>query len=154
MSTPAPSLPLGSIAIRMRVFGDAGEELARTMAPPWPRWMRRLFELHALGSSHVDTVTGEVGVSAALAALQVRLKQRLETLVFVSGHLEELGWGIELSGPDLIAHKVTVPQTAREALAAHQLEGALVAVSDLDERGQFRLYEPWELWAGGGGRGG
>ena len=61
MSTGSPPLPEGSVAVRMRIFGPADRELADIVAPPWPRWMRRLYELHALQSSHVDVVTGEVG---------------------------------------------------------------------------------------------
>jgi len=150
MSTGSPPLPEGSVAVRMRIFGPADRELADIVAPPWPRWMRRLYELHALQSSHVDVVTGEVGVSAALAALQVRIGHRLETIGFVCAHLEELGWEIDLSGPDLVAHRVTPPQVAREVFAAKHLDGSLLAVGDIDERGLVRLYEPWELGTDGG----
>jgi hypothetical protein len=129
----------------MRLFGSADEELAATLAPPWPVWMRHLYELHALQSSHVDVVTGEVPVSAALAALQAHLAHRLGMIAFVCSHLEEMGWEISLTGSDLIVHRVTVLGMAREALAATHLESALLAVGDVDERGLIRFYEPWEL---------
>jgi hypothetical protein len=150
MSTVPVQLPTGSVALLMRLFGPADQELAETMAPPWPVWMRHLYELHALQSSHVDVVTGEVPVSAALAALQAHLAHRLGMVGFVCSHLEEMGWEITLSGPDLIAHRVTTPGMAREALAAKHLESALLAVGDVDQRGLVRLYEPWELGAGTG----
>jgi hypothetical protein len=144
--TSLPSqLPTGSVALRMRLFGPADQELAETIAPPWPVWMRHLYELHALQSSHVDVVTGEVPVSAALAALQAHLAHRLGTIGFVCSHLEEMGWEISLSGPDLIAHRVTASGMAREALAARHLESALLAVGDVDEQGRVRLYEPGEI---------
>jgi hypothetical protein len=145
MSTLPLRLPTGSIAIRMRLFGPADEELAATLAPPWPVWMRHLYELHALQSSHVDVVTGEVAVSAALAALQTHLAHRLGMIGFVCSHLEEMGWEIAMSGPDLIVHRVTTPGMAREALQTGHLESAVLAVGDVDERGLVRLYEPWEL---------
>ena len=145
MSSLPPQLPMGSVALRMRLFGPADQELAETIAPPWPGWMRHLYELHALQSSHVDVVTGEVPVSAALAALQAHLAHRLGTIGFVCSHLEEMGWEISLSGPDLIAHRVTASGMAREALAARHLESALLAVGDVDEQGRVRLYEPGEL---------
>ena len=87
MSTLPLRLPTGSIAIRMRLFGPADEELAATLAPPWPVWMRHLYELHALQSSHVDVVTGEVAVSAALAALQTHLAHRLGMIGFVCSQI-------------------------------------------------------------------
>jgi hypothetical protein len=145
MSIVPLQLPIGSVALRMRLFGPADHELAETMAPPWPVWMRHLYELHALQSSHVDVVTGEVPVSAALAALQAHLAHRLGMIGFICSHLEEMGWEVGLDGPDLIAHRVTAPGMAREALAASHLESALLAVGDVDERGLVRLYEPWEL---------
>jgi hypothetical protein len=150
MSTVPLQLPIGSVAFRMRLFGPADHELAETMAPPWPVWMRHLYELHALQSSHVDVVTGEVPVSAALAALQAHLAHRLGMIGFICSHLEEMGWEIGLDGPDLIAHRVTTLGTAREAIAARHLESALLAVGDVDERGLVRLYEPWELGAAAG----
>lgn len=107
--------------------------------------MRRLFEMQSLQSSRVDTVSGEVGISAALIALEERLAHRLQILSFIAAHLEELGWQLEASGSDLIAHKVTAASMAREALEAHHLLGALIAVGDLDERGRVRLYAPGEL---------
>jgi hypothetical protein len=152
MSTAVPPLPVGSVAVRMRVFGPADRELTDTVVPPWPRWMRRLYELHSLGSSHVDVVSGEVGVSAALAALQLRIAHRLENIGYVCAHLEELGWEIDLHGPDLVAHRVIPAQTAREVFAARHLESALLAVGDLDEKGLVRLYTAGEL-ASVGGRG-
>jgi hypothetical protein len=145
MSNLPLQLPLGSVALRMRLFGPADEELEETVAPPWPVWMRHLYEMHALQSSHVDVITGEVSVSAALAALQTHLGHRLGLIGFVCSHLEELGWEIVLTGPDLIVHRVTTPGMAREMLAAQHLESALLAVGDVDEHGVIRLYEPWEL---------
>jgi hypothetical protein len=151
MSTIPLQLPAGSVALRIRVFGPADQELAATVAPPWPRWMRRLYELHALGSSHSDTVAGDIGVAAALAALQVRIGHRLQTIGFVCAHLEELGWEIALAGPDLIIHRLTVPEAARGAMDQHHLTGALLAVADVDERGRVRFYEPAEIDAATGG---
>jgi hypothetical protein len=148
MTTTAIALPQGSIALRIRVFGPAEEELAATVAPPWPRWMRRLYELHSLQSADVDVISGEVGVSAALAALHLRISERLKTVGFIAARLEEMGWELEPSGPDLIAHRVTTAQMAREALEAHHLVSALMVVGDVDDRGRIRLYRPEDLRTG------
>jgi hypothetical protein len=145
MSATGLKLPSGSVAIRMRVFDTPQQELTDALAPPWPRWVRRLYEIQALQSSHVDVLEGRVPVSAALAALRVHLFHRLGMLVFVCAHLEELGWDIELSGADLVAYKVTAPGMAREALDADKLNGYLMALSDVDDRGQVRLYAAGEL---------
>jgi hypothetical protein len=134
----------------MRVFGTAEEELAAMVSPPWPQWMRRLYEVYALQSSRADVTRGEVGVATALAALKERIAHRLGAVSFVCAHLEELGWEIVASGADVIAYRVTAAGAAREVLDAHHLSGALLAVGDVDELGQVRLYEPWELLATGG----
>ncbi|HBV93325.1 MAG: hypothetical protein ABSC16_08740 [Candidatus Dormibacteria bacterium] len=150
-ASPLPlQLPQGSVAVRMRVFGTAEQELAATVAPPWPHWMRRLYEVYALQSSHVDLERREVGVAVALAALKERIAHRLGAVSFACAHLEELGWEIAASGADVIAYRVTAAGAAREVLDAHQLTGALTAVGDVDEQGRVRLYEPWELAAAGG----
>jgi hypothetical protein len=138
-------LPLGSVALRMRIFGPAGDELGRALTPPWPRWMRRLYGLESFEKPSIDVEEGEVEVSAALGALKTRLAHRLELLSWVCGKLEEMGWEIELSGDDLIAHKVTVPEMARESLASSHVAAVLPAVSEMDGAGHPRLFEAWEL---------
>jgi hypothetical protein len=143
-------LPQGSVAVRMRVFGTAEQELTAAATPPWPQWMRRLYEVYALQSSRVDASRGEVGVATALAALKERIAHRLGAVSFVCAHLEELGWEVAVSGPDVIAYRVTAPDEARQTMDAHQLTGAVIAVGDVDEQGRVRLYEPWELSAAGG----
>jgi hypothetical protein len=137
----------------MRLFGTAEQELEAAVTPPWPQWMRRLYEVYALQSSRVDAAKGEVGVGTALAAVKERIAHRLGAVGFACAHLEELGWEMAASGADVIAYRVTAAGAAREALDAHQLTGALMAVADLDEQGRVRLYEPWELLAVGGPEG-
>jgi len=153
MSSATLQLPPGSVAVRMRVFGTAEQELAATVAPPWPQWMRRLYEVYALQSSRVDAARGEVGVAVALSALKELIAHRLGVVSFVCAHLEKRGWEIAASGPDVIAYRVTAADAARETLDAHQLTGALIAVGDVDVDGRVRLYEPGELVAAGGERG-
>lgn len=123
MSSAALPLPLGSVAVRMRLFGTAEQELAAALAPPWPQWMRRLYEVYALQSSRVDVARGEVGLSTALAALKEQIGHRLGAVSFVCAHLEELGWEMVASGSDVIAYRVTAAGAAREVLDAHQLTG-------------------------------
>ena len=144
-------LPVGSVALRMHLFGPANEDLSSTLQPPWPRWMRRLYSLEAIDNPRINVAEGEVDVSAALAALRTRLSHRLEILSWACSQLERMGWEIDLSGPDLIAHKVTVPQMAREMLEGSHVAAVLPAVSEIDDDGFPRLYEAWELEAGPGG---
>ena len=144
MSAARMRLPVGSVALRMHVFGPAHRELSDVLTPPWPRWMRRLYDLAAFENPSINVAEGEVEVSAALAALKARLSHRLEILSWVCSELERMGWEISLSGADLIAHKVTVPQMAREALDRSHVAAVLPVVSDVDSEGLPRLYESWE----------
>ena len=148
MTGPSVRLPVGSLALRLHLFGPAHEELGSTLEPPWPRWMRRLYSLEAIDNPRIHVAEGEVEVSAALAALKTRLSHRLEILGWVCTQLERMGWEVDLSGPDLIAHKVIVPQMARETLRSSHVAAVLPAVSEVDEHGLPRLYETWELEAG------
>ena len=145
-------LPVGSVALRMHLFGPAHEELSGTLRPPWPRWMRSLYSLEAIENPRINVAEGEVQVSAALGALKARLSHRLEILSWACSQLERMGWEIELSGPDLIAHKVIVPQMARETLQGSHVAAVLPAVSEVDDDGLPRLYEAWELEAGAAGK--
>ncbi len=145
MSARALKLPPGSVAMRLHIFGPANQELTDTLTPPWPRWMRRLYELEAIENPRINVAEGEVEISVALSALKTRLSHRLDMLIWICASLEQMGWEIDLSGADLIAHKVTVPQMARETLDASHVAAILPAVSEVGEDGLPRLYEAWEL---------
>jgi hypothetical protein len=148
MSGDSRKLPPGSVALRLHIFGPANRELTETLRPPWPRWMRRLYELEAIENPRINVAEGEVEISAALSALKNRLSHRLDMLIWVCGTLERMGWQIDLSGDDLIAHRVMVPQMARETLDASHVAAILPAVSEVGEDGFPRLYEVWELEPG------
>jgi hypothetical protein len=145
MSDQKLHLPIGSVALKMHIFWHAEEELSDVLTPPWPRWMRRLYEMEARQSPRMKPAEGEVEISAAIDALKARLNHRLEILAWICGQLEDLGWDIDVRGSNLIASKVIVPEVARESLEAAGLAGSMAAVCEIDEHGWPRLYAPWEL---------
>jgi hypothetical protein len=136
-------LPLGAVAVRMHLFAPPSTELMLALQPPWPRWMRRLYELERL-SGAADPAEGEVALSAAVSAVATRLKHRLDIVAWCVAALEEIGWEVALDGEDLVATKVLLPELARAELEAHGINGPLTHVSDLDEHGVPRLLERWQ----------
>jgi hypothetical protein len=145
MSSEHIHLPIGSVALRMRLFGSPEAELRDCMQPPWPRWMLRLYELERRRDPRVDPETGEIAAAAALSALKSRLGHRLELLSWICGRLELHGWEIQFAGEHLVASRVMVPERARETLDTAGVAGPLLAVCELDKDGWPRLYESWEL---------
>jgi len=139
----AAHLPRGAVALRLHLFERPSRELERALHPPWPRWMRRLYELERYsGGADPD---GEVSLGAAITAVATRLRHRLELLAWCVGALEEIGWEVSLDGDDVIASKVTLPELARAELEEHGIYGPMAKVCDLDERGLPRIVERWEV---------
>ena len=139
----AHDLPHGAVAIRLHMFMSPSHEVERALQPPWPRWMRRLYELERL-SGGAAPEEAEVAMSAAIGAVATRLRHRLELLSWCVGALEEIGWEVAMDGDDVLATKVTLPQLAREALEEHGIFGPMSKVCDLDEQGLPRIVERWE----------
>jgi hypothetical protein len=136
-------LPLGAVAVRMVAYSSPAEELGRALKPPWPRWMRRLYELEQRGGA-ADPAEGEVSLSAALAALSTRMKHRLELLSWCASALEEIGWDVAVDGEHVVAWKVTLPELAVQELEDHGIYGPLSHVCELDQHGLPRMVERWE----------
>jgi hypothetical protein len=136
-------LPLGAVAVRMHLFAMPSQEIMHALKPPWPRWMRRLYELEKL-SGAANPEEGEVSLSAAVSAVGTRLRHRLEIVSWCVAALEEIGWDVAVDGEDLVASKVTLPELARAELDEHGIYGPLSHVSELDEHGLPRLVERWE----------
>jgi hypothetical protein len=138
-----PNLPRGAVAVRMQLYASPATEIERALKPPWPRWMRRLYELERRGGA-ADPEQGEVSLSAAIGAVGTRLGHRIELIAWCAGALEEIGWEVAVDGDDVVASKVTLPELARQELEDHGIYGPLTNVSELDERGLPRLVERWE----------
>jgi hypothetical protein len=136
-------LPRGAVALRIRPFGPPSEELANALHPPWPRWMRRLYDVERYGTD-IDPSEGETSLSGAVTALATRMKHRLELISWCAAALEEIGWELALDGDDIVASKVTLPELARQELEDHGIYGPLTHVSELDDHGFPRLVERWE----------
>jgi hypothetical protein len=136
-------LARGAVAVRMHLFASPAEEIARALRPPWPRWMRRLYELERLAGA-ADPAQGEVSLSAAVAAVATRLRHRLEIVSWCAAALEEVGWEVSMDGNEVVASKVTLPELARAELEEHGIYGPLSHVCELDEHGLPRLVERWE----------
>ena len=137
-------LPRGAVALRIRAYDSPSEELAGALHPPWPRWMRRLYDVERHGGG-ADPAAGEVSLSAAVTALATRLKHRLELIAWCAAALEEIGRELALDGEDIIASKVTLPELAVQELEDHGIYGPLTHVGELDEHGLPRIVERWEM---------
>jgi hypothetical protein len=136
-------LPRGAVVVRLHLYQPASEELQSALAPPWPRWMLRLYGLERL-SGAAEPEEGEVSLSAAVAAVGTRLKHRLELVSWCAAALEETGWEVAVDGDDVVASKVTLPELARIELEEHGIYGPMSKVCDLDEHGLPRILERWE----------
>jgi hypothetical protein len=130
-----PHLAAGAIVLRLHLFGTAEELVQKACTPPWPRSIRRLYGLEALGEEEVEPETGEVTVSAAISAVDTLLHHRLSLTAWVVGAMEELGWDMILDGEDVLASRVTAPRAALEELEANGILGSLCKVCELDEQG-------------------
>ncbi len=137
------ALPRGAVAVRLHMYRSPSEEVAGALHPPWPRWMRRLYELERY-SGAADPGEGEVSMSAAIGAVGTRLGHRLELLSWCVAALEEIGWDVAMDGDDVVASKVTLPELARAELENHGIYGPMSKVCELDENGLPRIIERWE----------
>ncbi|HEY8756568.1 MAG TPA: hypothetical protein VIN65_09510 [Candidatus Dormibacteraeota bacterium] len=133
-------IPLGAVALRIPIFLSAHEELRTAIEPPWPRWMRDLYQLEQAQDEGIDVDAEETTVPAALGALSSRLRQRLELISSVASGLRRDGWALDIDGDCLVASRVSNPRHALEMLEDAGLAGPLCAVADLDESGWPRLY--------------
>ena len=133
-------IPLGAVALRIPIFQSAHDELRSAIEPPWPRWMRDLYELEEAQAEGVDVDAERTTVPAALGALASRLRQRLELISSVAGGLQSQGWTLHIDGDCLVATRVANPRHALEMLEEAGLAGPLCAVADIDDTGWPRLY--------------
>ena len=136
---------MGSVVVRMRLFAAPREEVAAVVSPPWPRWMKSLYDLEAVTEPALKPDVGQITLSAAIGAVRDRLSHRLTLLAWVTSELEVHGWDVELDGDDLIASRVMSRQLARETLDESGIAGAMTAVAELDADGWPRLFSRHEL---------
>lgn len=129
--TPKP----GHVAVRLRLFASAGDELRDVITPPWPRWVKRLYELEEHQDPDMDVDAAAITPSAAVSALSERLRNRLVLVSWTLGVLQELGWEISQDGDSLIASCATTPDVARTSLERAGVAGAMCRVCDIDEDG-------------------
>jgi hypothetical protein len=137
-------LPRGAVAVRLHMYSSPAFEVERALKPPWPRWMRRLYELERFRGA-ADPAEGEVSMSAAIGAVGTRIRHRLELVSWCVAALEEIGWEVSMDGDHVVATKVTLPELARIELEEHGIYGPMSKVCDLDERGLPRIVERWEM---------
>lgn len=133
-------IPLGAVALRIPIFQSAHEELRTAIEPPWPQWMRGLYQLEEARDEAVDVDAEETSVPAALGALSSRLRQRLELIASLAGGLQRQGWALDIDGDSLVASRVSNPRHALEMLEEAGLAGPLCAVADIDDSGWPKLY--------------
>lgn len=121
--------------VALRIFDAPSAELLRTLKPPWPRSLERLYELEQASSPAIDVRKGVVTVGAAVSALKEEMAHHLDVLAFVVSAMEELGWDVRLEGEALLARAELTPTEAREQLESHGIAGPMCLVADLDESG-------------------
>lgn len=149
----ATSVPAGGAErvarsqVALRIFDAPSEELLRTLKPPWPRSLRRLYELHEAATPAIDVRKGVVTLGAAVGALREQVANRLGVLTFVVTALEEVGWDVRLEGEVLLATTDLTPAEALAQLEDHGIAGPMCVIADLDELG-------WPRIQGIGGAGG
>ncbi len=125
----------GNVAVRLRLFEAAGEELRDVLTPPWPQWVDRLYKLEEHQDPGIDVDAAAITPSAAVSALSERLRNRLVLVSWTLGVLQELGWEIAQDGDSLIASCETTPDAARASLESAGVAGAMCRVCDIDEDG-------------------
>ena len=128
-------VPAGRVAVPIRLFETPEVEVQRALRPPWPRWMRRLYELERLGGADVDTEHEEIPLGAAMRAVSSRMHKRLEMIAWVVGALEESGWECAVAEDHVVAWRDLDDATARAELEREGIYGPMSNVSIIDERG-------------------
>lgn len=119
----------------LHIFDTPSAELLRTLKPPWPRSLRRLYELAHMAQPEIDVESGVTTLSTAITAVRAELAHRLDLLAFVVSGLEDLGWDLQLEREDIVATAALTPAAAREQVEDRGLTGAMCVVADLDDTG-------------------
>lgn len=130
-----PNERQGRSLVALRIFDSPSTELRRTLKPPWPRSLERLYGLEQASTEAIDVSEGVVTVGAAVSALKEEIAHRLDVLAFVVSALEDLGWEMRLEGEALLATADLTPTEARQQLEDHGVAGPMCVVADLDDSG-------------------
>jgi hypothetical protein len=127
--------PVTGCEVVLHIFDTPSAEMLHRLRPPWPRSLRRLYELAGIAQPEIDVETGMTTLSAAVLAVREELAHRLDLLAFVVFGLEELGWDIRLVDENLVATADLTPEEAREQLEDRGITGPMCLVADLDDSG-------------------
>ena len=128
-------VPRRRVVVPIRLFELPQVEVERALQPPWPRWMRRLYQLERLGDVEVDPEHEEIPLSAAMRAVSSRMHKRLEMIAWVVSALEESGWECVVARGHVVAWRDLDEATAREDLEVEGIYGPMTHVSIIDTRG-------------------
>jgi hypothetical protein len=128
-------VPRHRVAVPIRLFESPEVEVERAIQPPWPRWMKRLYELERLGDVEVGREHEEVPLGAAVRAVSSRMHKRLEMIAWVVSALQESGWECVVASGHVVAWRDLDELTAREDLEREGIYGPMTHISILDERG-------------------
>lgn len=105
------------------------------ITPPWPQWVKRLYELEQHQDPDMNVDAAAITASAAVSAMGERLKNRLGLVSWTLGVLQELGWDISQDGDSLIAACEMTPDAARASLERAGVAGPMCRICDIDADG-------------------
>ncbi len=105
------------------------------VTPPWPQWVKRLYELEQHQDPDMNVDAAAITPSAAVSAMSERMKNRLGLVSWTLGVLQELGWDISQDGDSLIAACAITPDAARASLERAGVAGPMCRICDIDADG-------------------
>ena len=89
--------------------------------PPWPQWVRRLYELEQREDPDIDVDAAAITPSAAVSALERAFAEPPRAgRAGLLGVLQELGWEITQDGDSLIASCETTPDAGTAVARARR----------------------------------
>lgn len=132
-------VPLGSVGLRIKMYGPPWDEIRSVVTPPFAPWLRDLYGSSAVSDPGTDLDSEEVSVAAALSAVSSALHHRLELLSWLTGALEEEGWTLTFDGDSVLATVVATPEGARETLDAAGLAAAVTLLCEPGDDGWPRI---------------
>jgi hypothetical protein len=122
--------PVGEprLAVRLHLFGQPSEEVARVLQGPPPPGILLSVEPERWS----EAAAGAAPLGTAVHVLAERLRHRLDLVAFVVDAAEELGWRAALEGDEIVLTTTGTVEDALEALERAGILGPMSKVADVD----------------------